>query len=76
MSFISNGANDSFGNEFGNFVFCVLEITVFGAVFHGLDATHSAVRLDFTSIEKRSLAGRFFGTCEQTARHDGVCASH
>src|SRR5262249_52300554 len=66
---------DPFRNQFLELGSSILEITVRGAVAlaHGAQGPHSAIGLVGRALIQLDLTGRFLGSGEEAADHDGVC---
>lgn len=71
---VRNNTFNTFRNQSGEDVslFRTLFTTSLGDV--RADTSHTANDLDLPAVLDENMAGRFFGTCEHVAEHDGACA--
>ena len=69
MSFISHTAFYTFWNKF---LRILLKITVFTAVFHGCDRSHTTVYFVLTSLIKFECSRTLIASCKDTSHHADI----
>ncbi len=71
-AFVGNAALNALRHQLAG---VLLEVTVFGALLHRRQGTHTAIHLEATALVNFHLAGAFLGTGQQAAHHHTAAAS-
>ena len=76
-SLVRHTASDALGHQFLHLLGVALEVTVLRTVLllHGLERTHTTIRLELTTVVDDRIARTLLGTCHERAHHHATATS-